>query len=242
VSADSLPTVLALDTATEVCAVALGCGERVVELAETVGQRHSERLLPMVDALLREQRVTLADCAAIAFGAGPGSFTGLRIACAVAQGLAWATERPVVPVGNLEALAWNARAVVPQAQRVATVIDARMNEAYFAVFDMSGAAPVELAAPALVAASDLAAALAPWAPEALAGEGVDAFAPYLAGLAAPLRLPQLRASAGTMARLAQQAVAAGRSVAPALAAPLYVRNQVALTIGQRAARRAAAAG
>ncbi|MCE2968863.1 MAG: tRNA (adenosine(37)-N6)-threonylcarbamoyltransferase complex dimerization subunit type 1 TsaB [Burkholderiales bacterium] len=239
-SADSLPTVLALDTATAVCAVALARGERVVELAETVGQRHSERLLPMVDALLREQRVTLADCAAIAFGAGPGSFTGLRVACAVAQGLGWATERPVAPVGNLAAIAWNARAVAPQAERVAVAIDARMNEAYYAVFDVRGAAPVELAAPALVAAADLAAALAPWAPDALAGEGVAVFASQLDALAAPLRLPQLRASAGTIARRAQQSVAEGRSVAPALAAPLYVRDQVALTIGQRAARRAAA--
>lgn len=239
-SATSSPTVLALDIATEVCSVALARGDRVHEVAETVGQRHSARLLPMVDALLREQRLALADCAAIAFGAGPGSFTGLRIACAVAQGLAWASDRPVAPVGNLEAIAWHARTLVPDAQRVAAVIDARMNEAYVAVFDVRGEAPVELAAPALVAAAALAPALAALAPDVLAGEGVAAFAPQLAALTGPLRLPPARATAGTIARLAQRAVAAGRTLAPAQAAPLYVRDQVALTSGERAARRAAA--
>jgi tRNA threonylcarbamoyladenosine biosynthesis protein TsaB len=237
---DSSP-VLAIDTATEWCSVALALGPAVHELSEQVGQKHSEQLLPMLDALLRVRGVALADCAAIAFGAGPGSFTGLRIACAVAQGLAWGAERPVLPIGNLEAIAWQAKAFVPSARRVAAVIDARMNEAYFAVVDVTGAVPLFLADPALAPAARLADALRDTAVDVLAGEGTEVFAAELATLDVAQRLPQLRGGAGVIATLAQFAYAQGRALPPEQAAPLYVRNHVALTIDERSARRAAAA-
>ena len=97
--------ILALDASTETCAVALGDGVSWRERSEIAGQRHSELLLPMIRALLAELGVTLAQLDGIAFGAGPGSFTGLRIACGVAQGLALGAGLPVVGVSTLEAMA-----------------------------------------------------------------------------------------------------------------------------------------
>src|SRR5512134_1312525 len=101
----SVPVILAIDTATEACSVALLHAGGLVVHSETVGQKHSERVLPLVDAVLAEAGVPLRAVDAFAFGAGPGSFTGLRIACGVVQGLAYGCRRPVVGVGNLRALA-----------------------------------------------------------------------------------------------------------------------------------------
>ena len=97
--------ILALDTSTEYCSVALLHGDAMALREERAGQRHSELLLPMIDLLLAGAGLPLASLDGIAFGAGPGSFTGLRIACGVAQGLALGAGVPVVPVGTLLALA-----------------------------------------------------------------------------------------------------------------------------------------
>src|SRR5258708_15314143 len=97
--------ILAFDASTEICAVALGDGARWAERVEHAGQRHSELLLPMIRALLTEAGLALADLDGIAFGAGPGSFTGLRIACGVAQGLAFGADLPLAGVATLGAMA-----------------------------------------------------------------------------------------------------------------------------------------
>lgn len=100
-----IPTLLALDTATPVSSAAVtGEGLSVQKIDES-GAGHSESLIGEVDAVLREAGVSLSDCDAVVFGAGPGAFTGLRVACGVAQGLAWAKEKPIVAASNLEALA-----------------------------------------------------------------------------------------------------------------------------------------
>ena len=117
--------ILALDTSTEVCAVALGDGLTWHERAIVAGQRHSELLLPMIRAMLAERGVTLKQLDGIAFGAGPGSFTGLRIACGVAQGLALGARLPVVGVSTLEALA-ETRRDQAAGDRVIAALDARM--------------------------------------------------------------------------------------------------------------------
>lgn len=245
------PCLLALDTATDVCAVALLRGHELVERAETVTNLHSERLIPMAQQLLAEAGVTLAQLDAVAFGAGPGSFTGLRIACGVAQGLAYGIDRPVVPVGNLAALALNVRAAAPQARRIVAAIDARMQEVYWAVFDSDAvdeAALVEVVSPSLSSAADLPAALATLggSVDTLAGEAWTQFASLLDAVPAARRLPQVRASASAIARLAARALARGEALAPQLAAPVYVRDRVAQTIDERRAARevvaAAAAG
>ncbi len=232
------PILLAFDTATDVCSVALAVGGEIVASSETVGHAHSERLLPMIDALLARRGVRLADCDAISFGAGPGSFTGLRIACSVAQGLAWGAGKRVIPVGNLAALARRVFDEQPAAQRVVVAVDARMRQAYWAVYERRDGAWSELAPPALGAAAELGALLDEWSPDFVAGDALRAF-PELAGCFADWRrLPDLRADAASIAAVARDAWRAGRTVEPRDAAPLYVRDRVALTVDERRALQA----
>jgi tRNA threonylcarbamoyladenosine biosynthesis protein TsaB len=235
------PVLLAFDTATEFCSVALWRAGRISERIEQVGQRHSERVLPMAQQLLADEGVALAELDAVAFGAGPGSFTGLRIACGVAQGLAYGIDRPVIPVVNLAALALEAGEQVAGTRRVAALLDARMGEVYWAVYDWRDGDLVELIAPSLSAVRDLPAMLAPTAADTLAGEALAAFATALSGVPADRRVPQARASARSIACLAARAFARGQTVPPALAMPVYVRDRVAQTIDERNAARAATA-
>jgi len=232
------PVLLAIDTATDTCSVALACGDRVRERAEAVGQKHSERILPMVEALLREAEMPLRGCAAIAFGSGPGAFTGLRIACGIAQGLAFGAGLPVVAVGNLEALALAASARTPAARRILAAIDARMQEAYWAVYAIDGAGLEEVSAPALASAAELAEICRRHGPDLVAGNALQSFPEVAAALACALA-PDARASAATIATLAALKFAAGGAVPAERAAPVYVRDRVALTVDER---RALAAG
>lgn len=233
------PTLIAIDTATDLCSVALARGGRVIERAEEVGQKHSERILPMVQDLLRGARLQLRDCDAIAFGSGPGAFTGLRIACGIAQGLAFGAGLPVVAVGNLEALALAAFEAVPAARSVLAAIDARMQEAYWAVYSIDGGGLAQRSSPALAAASELAGICRRHAPDLVAGNALLAFPEQAAALSCALA-PDARASAATIARLATRKFAAGGAVAAQRAAPVYVRDRVALTVEERRAHAAAA--
>ena len=226
------PTLLAIDTATEVCSVALAIGDQVMESSETVGHGHSERLLPMVSDLLRTGGRQLADCDAIAFGAGPGAFTGLRVACAVAQGLAFGAGKPLVAIGNLAALASAASAAHPSARRILVAIDARMQEVYWALFLADGGAISEIAAPALAAASDLKALCDGADPDLVAGSALRAF-PEQAGNLDRAVDADVRASAAAIARLAALGFARGAALPPEQAAPIYVRDRVAMTIDAR---------
>ena len=140
--------ILAIDAATEACSAALLRDSVVEERYDVIGRGHAERLLPMADELLREAGLAARDLDAIAFGRGPGGFTGLRIAAGIAQGLAAGSERPVLPVSNLAAVAALA-ARVSQQTRVLVCMDARMGQVYWAAFDCSGAAPVALTAESL---------------------------------------------------------------------------------------------
>jgi tRNA threonylcarbamoyladenosine biosynthesis protein TsaB len=136
--------ILAIDTATEACSAALLVGGHVTERYEVLGRGHAEHVLPMVDSLLAEAGIALATLDAIAFGRGPGAFTGVRIAVSVVQGLAFGADLPVVPVSDLAALAARA-AVQHDARRVLACMDARMQQVYWAVFDVSEPArPVAL--------------------------------------------------------------------------------------------------
>jgi len=136
--------VLALDTATEACSAALSIDGAVSERYEVIGRGHAERLLPMVQELLAEAGLALAALDGIAFGRGPGSFTGLRIGAGVTQGLALGADLRVVPVSDLAALA--SRAATLRSERfVLTCLDARMAQVYWAAYDCADpAAPVAL--------------------------------------------------------------------------------------------------
>ena len=124
-------TLLALDTATEACSVALLRGGEKTHLAQFAQREHTKHILPMVDEILVQSGITLRQVDALVFGRGPGSFTGVRIGAGIAQGLAFGADLPVIPVSNLAAMAQAAYAKY-QAENVLTAIDARMNEVYFA--------------------------------------------------------------------------------------------------------------
>jgi len=226
----SAPVILAIDTATELCSAAL-LNADLVEPSEAVGQKHSDRVLPLIDAVLREGGRTLRDVDAFAFGAGPGSFTGLRIACGVVQGLAYACGRPVVGVGNLRALAAAAFARHPRAVIAMVAIDARMREAYCGVYRNDDVVS-ELRAPALESPAALDVIRREAGADIVAGDALSVFPEAWAGLTGDL-LPELRGGAGDIARLARLDFARGRAVAAAEAMPLYVRDRVALTIDER---------
>lgn len=233
------PIILAFDTATEMCSVALAVGARVLEASATVGNAHASCLLPMIDAQLAREHLRLADCDAIAFGAGPGSFTGVRIACGVAQGLAFGSAKPVIPIGNLAALAADAFALRPEARRVLAAVDARMNEIYWAVYETSTDAVAEVEPPALARAHELAALAARCGADTLAGNALLAYGEAAAAFSGA-RVPQAVAGAGRIAELARRAYAAGQLLDAAQAAPIYVRDRVALTVDERAATTLAA--
>jgi len=223
------PTLVAIDTAADVCSVAVVRDNRILVRAEAVGHRHSERVLPMLEALLDEHAIRLVDCDAIAFGAGPGAFTGLRIACGIAQGLAYGVGRPIIAIGNLEALALAAAQQRPAARRILAAIDARMNEDYVAVYQGTHEGLTELAAPTLAAIDELPLLIEQWQPDAVAAQGLSKPMPSIELLA-------LRAEAGAIATLALERWRRGDTTDAAHATPLYVRNHVAMTIAQRRTR------
>lgn len=136
-------TILALDTATEACSVALHHNGKIYTLNELSPRSHTQLILPMVDKLLKKSGIQLSDVNYLAFGRGPGSFTGVRVGVSVAQGLAMGANLPVVAVSNLKAMAEEAYQKI-KAEKVVALIDARMNEVYFAQFVRQGDKWVEI--------------------------------------------------------------------------------------------------
>lgn len=132
-----MTTILALDTATETCSVALLHNGKISTLDEISPRSHTQRILPMVDELLTQANIQIKDVNYLVFGRGPGSFTGVRVGVSVAQGLAMGANLPVVAVSNLKAMAEEAYQKLG-AEKVIALIDARMNEVYFAQFERNG--------------------------------------------------------------------------------------------------------
>ncbi len=222
---------LAIETATRRLSVALWHDGELTERAEELPSGGSERLLPWVHELLEQAALVPAQLDGIAFGAGPGGFTGLRLACGVAQGLAYGLDLPVMPVSTLEALA-----LACGERDVWACLDARMNEVYCAAYRVDGERVTQLLAPVCVPP-----ATAP-APAFSGGCGVgDGFAAYGSLLLA--RKPDLKGvhadvfpTAAAVLRLAIPRFARGDVAAAALAQPIYVRDKVALTTAERMAR------
>lgn len=128
---------LAIDTSTEACSAALMCGDDINERYEVAPRKHAELILPMVDGLLVEADLRLQDLDALAFGRGPGSFTGVRMASSVTQGLAIGADLPIIPVSSLMALAQGVYRTKGHGH-IFTCIDARMGEIYWALFHQRG--------------------------------------------------------------------------------------------------------
>jgi tRNA threonylcarbamoyladenosine biosynthesis protein TsaB len=220
--------VLAFDTSTEWCSVAVGDGARWHAHDERAGQSHSERLLPMIRAVLADAGWGLSDLDGIAFGAGPGSFTGVRIGCGVAQGLALGSDLPVVPVPTLAAIA-----AASGRARVLACLDARMREVYVAAYVRRQGIWTEVAAPAVMAP---AAVTLPgdggWFG---AGGGYAAYPDLGPRLCLVAVDSTIRPGAAAIGELALPSLLAGNGVPAGDALPLYVRHRVALTSAERAA-------
>jgi tRNA threonylcarbamoyladenosine biosynthesis protein TsaB len=231
------PRLLALDTATETLSVALVDGANQWVADEPGGALASARVLPLAFALLERAGLALADLDAIAFGRGPGAFTGLRTACSVAQGLAFGAGLPVLALDSLALVAEDAHAQAP-ASEIWVAMDARMSEVYAAAYRREAGQWQTLQAPALWSLDALAAAWRAAPPHAVAGNALAVFGARLApGDARRIESQQDRAAA--LARLARAAWRAGGAIDAALALPLYLRDKVAQTTAERAALAAA---
>lgn len=223
---------LAIETATESCSVALLAGERLIQRSEIAPRRHAELLLPMCEQVLAEAGLARQALDAIAVGAGPGAFTGVRLGISAAQGLALALDLPVVPVSSLAALAMQAPT---NGADVLAVIDARMGEIYAGCFRRDKAGLVVPLGPESVGSAD-ALELSVGDGWNILGTGWTAYSEALAdGLPRPPvwadgeRWPQ----AADVAVLAAPAVRTGGGVPPEHALPVYLRDKVAQTLVER---------
>ncbi|MFC5511275.1 tRNA (adenosine(37)-N6)-threonylcarbamoyltransferase complex dimerization subunit type 1 TsaB [Massilia jejuensis] len=225
-----MPIILAIETSSELASCALLSGDGVIARESGGVRTHSQAVLPMVQELLAEAGVRLGDVDAIAFGAGPGSFTGVRTACGVAQGLAFGAGLPVLPLVTLAAMAEACRAR-SGATEVLAVLDARMNEVYWAQYRFDGIWQAVIA-PVLSGPDQV----APLPAEGLAacGNGFAAYPDAFLGKAFAARadtavVPHAR----ELARIGAAALAAGLGLPAAQAQPLYLRNKVAYTSAER---------
>jgi tRNA threonylcarbamoyladenosine biosynthesis protein TsaB len=228
---------LAFDTSTEFLSIAVAAGRRGAAFHERVGHKHAERILPVAHELAGLAGGTLRDVGAIAFGAGPGAFTGLRIACGVAQGLGLAFGLRLVPIDAFTAIAEECRRADPAACRVLVAIDARMSELYVAALAWADERWSFVQAPHLARPDAL---VAPEGADWIGAGSGFAMDAAVARFGRPVR-PQVTPRASTMLGLVDAYVGAGRDVDAADAAPLYLRDQVALTVAERARAAAAAA-
>jgi tRNA threonylcarbamoyladenosine biosynthesis protein TsaB len=232
------PTLLAFDTSTEVMSVALLRDGSVTGVDGEGGAQASLHLIPRVMTLLREAGCVLAQVDAVAFGQGPGAFTGLRTACAVAQGLAFGAGKPVLPLDSLLIAAEDARGQRPEvAADLWVAMDARMDEVYAARYGWSGDRWQVLQAPALFTLEALAERWKAEPPLAVAGSAMGAFGDRLP-LGRAVALPAAASRAHALASLALQAWMQGRAVEATQAQPVYLRDKVALTTAERMAAKA----
>lgn len=228
---------IALETSTHLLSVALWQDGRIIERSLLHPNGGSELILPWVNQLLAEAGLTLAQLDGLALGVGPGGFTGLRLACGIAQGLAYGADLPVVPVSSLAAVALEASAERGEGTKLYACLDARMNEVYTATYLLRDGVPQPLREPSVNPPAE-----APL-PE---GEGWlgcgDGFASYSEALQQRLagHLAETNAkvfpTANAVVRLAAPALARGEGVSAFEAQPLYVRDKVALTTAERLAR------
>jgi len=233
----AMTTLLAFDTATEHMSIAVARGDEVFVHEAAGGALASATLIPAILALLAQAGVALRDLDAIAFGRGPGAFTGLRTACSVAQGLAFGAGKPVLPIDTLLAVAEDSRSGA-EPLRVWAAMDARMNEIYAAQYEFAQGRWQVLDAPLLISPEALNERWQAAPPQAVAGNAVTAFAALLHPGAAVIH-PQARPSARALLPLARALWRAGGAVDAELALPLYLRDKVAQTTLEREAVRLA---
>ncbi|MCD6618207.1 MULTISPECIES: tRNA (adenosine(37)-N6)-threonylcarbamoyltransferase complex dimerization subunit type 1 TsaB [Aeromonas] len=219
--------ILAVDTATEACSAALLVGDKLFSRWEEAPRDHTRKILPMVQAVLEDAGISLSDLDAIAFGRGPGSFTGVRIGISVAQGLAFGAGVPMIGISTLAAMAQGAYRL-DGAEQVLTAIDARMNEVYFGRYELIDGR-MQLVGDEVVsepaALVDVRGKLA--GPVTCVGTGFETYGETLSGLADELAVSQVRfPAAEDMLPLARAAWLAGEAVPVEQATPVYLRDKV----------------
>lgn len=227
--------ILALDTSTDACSVALNANGVLTSLFELAAKSHTQRLLPMVDEVLQAKGYELADLDAIAFGRGPGSFTGLRICAGIVQGLAFGANLPVIPVSTLEAMALGFYRANPGIELPLLVaLDARMNEVYRGFFARDGEqvkalSPEEVINPDTLANSSELTQLN----GNFIGVGPGWHYPALQALAVNNRLLDVHPHAENMALIAARLFSQGYAVSAVDAQPVYLRDSVSWQKRQR---------
>jgi tRNA threonylcarbamoyladenosine biosynthesis protein TsaB len=229
-----MPILLAIETSSELASCALLVGTTVTTRESSGVRTHSQQVLPMVQDLLQGAGIALADVDAIAFGAGPGSFTGVRTACGITQGLAFGANLPVLPLITLDAMALACREH-SGANDILVLLDARMGEVYWAQYRYADGWQT-VVAPALAAPE--AVAPVPVAGLVACGNGLTAYPAAFADSAfaavAPAgALADIAPHARELVRLGAVALAAGQAVDAAAAQPLYLRNKIAYTSAER---------
>lgn len=224
-----MSTVLAIETSTEIASVALLYRDRIFVREASGVQNHSQSILPMVQEVLGEAHLILSQCDAVAFGSGPGSFTGVRTACGVTQGLAFGADIPVIPVVTLKAMAHSCRGLVG-APDVLAVLDARMGEVYWAQYRYADGDWQTVVEPTLSAP----AAVAPIGEVVSCGNGLVAYSATFATRDFVRHgQPDVMPHASAIAQLGRAAFAQSQTIPARAAAPLYLRNKVALTTAER---------
>lgn len=221
--------IIALDTSTEYCSLALWLKGNIISKEVLAGQRHSELLLPMLQTMLIEASIPLNQIDGVAFGAGPGSFTGLRIACGIAQGLAFAQNVPIVGISTLEALAQQVNT-----SKVLAALDARMGELYFAAYEKTATGWHNVHAPQLCRPET--APIVHGKGWVGCGSGFDLYPSNLSKHYSD-HLQQIMTGcyphAREIAQLAAVKFAKGEGKAAEEALPVYIRNKVALKENER---------
>ena len=220
--------ILAIETATEACSAALLIDGDVIQRYQLAPRQHVTLIMPFIDELMAEAGVTVKQLDAVAFGRGPGSFTGLRIAAGITQGIAFGANLPVIPVSTLAALAQGA-ARQEGASSVLAALDARMQEVYWGTFCADDNGLMQLTGKEVVCAPN--AVVRPEGSDwQAAGDGWSSYGEALSerlGFQPAQCFESLRPQAADVARLAAALFAAGETLAPEQAAPVYLRDQVA---------------
>lgn len=220
---------LALDTATECCSAALLIEGRLLTRETELARGHAERILPMIDEILGEAGIGVRELQAIAFGRGPGSFTGVRLAASIAQGLAFGSGLGVIAISDLRAVAQRVFDEDSGVTRALVCNDARMREVYWGCFERGSDGLAVARSPEHVSPPENVALPPAWADAAGLGRGFAAYLGLkaLTGVAVRGDWDRLLPRAAEVARLAVPDLGAGRLLAPEAAVPVYLRDDVA---------------
>jgi tRNA threonylcarbamoyladenosine biosynthesis protein TsaB len=218
---------LAIETSTEIASVSLNIGARIISRDLSGVQTHSHGLLPAIQELLLDAELGLQQVGALAFGCGPGAFTGTRTACGVVQGLAYGLNLPVIPVVSLAMMA-EAAYLHSGYQEMLCLLDARMDEVYWAHYRRQGEQWVELVAPRLGAQNDAVALARLRQLPVVLGDGLQLLASD-----SDIVMTRERPHAEFAVRIALRAFDLGMTVDAAQAQPLYLRNKIAQTTAER---------